>query len=255
MASVRKPLSADDVCVWYRVTGSLGEQAVRNFEATLSADELARCGRFHFNEDRRDFAAAHALLRRTLSLYSALPPREWRFQLNRYGKPATVSDQAVGLTFNLSHTRGLVTCAVACGHDVGIDVEAIRGSETRRDIAARFFSDAEQRYLSACAPHEYALRFVELWTLKEAYIKALGTGLSHPLDSFSFTFGDGGIVFDPGSGVSPRQWQFAVAIPSPGFCLAVAVRRIAVDQRYRLALQNVDVDAEAPSVWARQSLA
>ena len=254
MSTLSEPLSRDDVRVRYRATGSFGDDAVRACEATLSDEERARGTRFRFFADRRDFAAAHGLLRSTLSRYGRLPAGAWRFESNSYGKPSIVSAEAGGLTINLSHTRGLVACVVGRGVDVGIDVEPINAARPHRDIAGRFFSDVERRYLDTCTPQEFPCRFVELWTLKEAYIKALGTGLNCPLDRFSFTFeGDAGIRFDSGTEASHLYWQFALAAPLPGFRLAVAVRRVPIDRRYRIVLHNADVDTAAPTAWVRES--
>ncbi len=254
MTTASPPLTRDDVHVWYRATGHLGDDAVRDCEATLAADERVRASRFHFPRDRRDYAAAHALLRRTLSRYAAVPPAGWRFQPNAHGKPALSGADAGDLAFNLSHTRGCVACIVARATDVGIDVEPVDETRAHRELAARFFSDTERRYLDACPAQDVPRRFVELWTLKEAYIKALGLGLSCLLESFSFTFPDEArIRFDPEPNGSPTAWQFALAMPSVDVCLAVAVRCTGDLRRYRLLLRDADRDGAAPFGWMRQS--
>jgi 4'-phosphopantetheinyl transferase len=124
------------------------------------------------------------------------------------------------------------------GTDVGIDVEGVKHSPTQRRIATRYFSEAENRQLDACMPSEYAARFIEVWTLKESFIKAIGTGLNHLLNSFSVAFdASGGIHFDSSESTGPA-WQFALAAPSPRYRLGVAVRCEAPGRRYRITLQD-----------------
>jgi 4'-phosphopantetheinyl transferase len=250
-----QPLAANEVRVWYRLTESIRDDERRDLDDALSADERERCHGFVLAHDRRDFAAAHALVRRTLSLYGDLLPFEWRFDTNSHGKPVIVAGQSTTLAFNVSHTRGLVACAVAHGTQLGVDVESINRPAARRDIAARCFSAAENRRLDAYPPHDYARRFVELWTLKESYIKAIGTGLNHPLDTCSFALaGDCGIEFDAPGETAPAEWQFALAAPAPGYCLAVAVRCASARRRYRITLQNADATDDMLRAPTRESI-
>jgi 4'-phosphopantetheinyl transferase len=251
-----QPLAADEVRVWYRLTESIRDDERGELDDALSADERERGHGFVLAHDRRDFAAAHALARRTLSLYAGLLPYEWRFDTNRHGKPFIDAGQSTTLAFNVSHTRGLVACAVAHGTQLGVDVESINRPAARRDIAARCFSAAENRRLDAYPPHDYARRFVELWTLKESYIKAIGTGLNHPLDTCSFALeGECGIQFDAPGETAPAEWQFALAAPAPGYRLAVAVRCGSVQQRYRITLQNADAPDDMLRAPTRESIA
>src|SRR5215813_3615442 len=108
--------------VTYRETAAAPEGAAADLRL-LSADEQRRHDRFAFAEDRRDYAAAHALLRRRLSAAVPIPPESWAFEAAPDGKPrlSTACRLDAPLSFNLSHTRGLVACAVAPGVDVGID--------------------------------------------------------------------------------------------------------------------------------------
>jgi 4'-phosphopantetheinyl transferase len=214
-----------EVHVWYRRTESLDEVDVSADVVVLNADERARLERFVFQRDRRDFAAAHALLRRVLSFYESVPPSAWRFTARALGKPAIVSTQAghPPLRFNLSHTDGLVACVVARDVEVGIDVERISHASSDRDLARQCFTAREIEHLDACEPDERMHRFVELWTLKESYLKALGTGLYGELKSFSFEFGrDRTLTFHPPPG-DRRPWQFALAAPTACHHLAVSL--------------------------------
>src|SRR5262249_37063214 len=118
---------------------------------------------------------------------------------------------------------------------------------------ARYFSASENRRLDACPPLEYAARFVEIWTLKESYIKALGTGLNHPLDSFSFELdGESGIQFDPPRDAKPARWHFALTTPAPGYRLALAVY-CPGDERFRITLHDANGPHDIVRAPARES--
>jgi 4'-phosphopantetheinyl transferase len=213
------------VGVAYRDTESLDEMSLAADLSLLSVGERARHARFVFAQDRRDFAAAHALLRRQLSMHAHVPPDAWTFDATPEGKPyLSDSLSGQGLAFNLSHTRGLVACAIGRDVDIGLDVESIDRTVDGRDIVARYFSPDEFRQLEDCNVADRPARFIELWTLKEAYIKAIGRGLSHPLDCFGFAFdGERGIRFIPPPDVPATPWTFALLAPSVRHRLAVAV--------------------------------
>lgn len=216
-------MKAGDVVVWCRRTESLSPADVERMAAVLSADERDRQRRFLFERDRRDFTAAHALLRQALSSCAHTLPHEWGFERSARGKPHLGPHHAAtSLEFNLSHTHGLVACAVARAADVGVDVERIGRVAVARDVASQYFSEPEVRLLEGCAVSEYATRFIELWTLKEAYIKAVGAGLHLALDSFAFAFeGTSGLHFSASS--SLPEGEFLLAAPSSDTRLAVAV--------------------------------
>ena len=181
-SAVVDPVDPGEIAVWYRRTESLSDSDLQAIDAVLSDEERLRRDRFVFERDRRDFAAAHALLRTVLSTYEATPPGEWRFERDRHGKPFVSAPQAgtPPLAFNLSHTRGCVCCAIARAARVGVDVERLGRVTDASEIAERYFAAEERRMLKACGADESQARFVELWTLKESYIKAIGLGLGIP---------------------------------------------------------------------------
>jgi 4'-phosphopantetheinyl transferase len=197
----------------------------------LDASEIARADSFHFVADRDAYIAAHALLRTMLSEAAGLHPASWRYVEGAHGKPAIASgcgDRSV--QFNISHTRGLVACALVRDFDVGVDVEA--SDRWLRDYATiyRSFSPDEAKLLSEAPPDVRPNLFFRLWTLKESFIKATGEGLARPLDSFSFRFDPVRIVFHPWSGnVEGRddvtRWQFEEFLPTPRRLLALTVGR------------------------------
>ncbi len=217
-----------DVDITYCVTERLDGRSVSVAEAYLSAEEEARRRRFVFEHDRRDFAVAHALLRRTLSLCGDRNPEEWTFVSGPYGKPALAPAcrGADALSFNLSHTRGLVACAVTRVADVGLDAECIQRAPDTLSLARRYFSTVEIAELERCSAAEQPVHFTEIWTLKEAFVKAIGEGLSCPLAAFGFTFERAGsLVLHGLARHHPQAVRFALWAPTAGHRMAVAIGR------------------------------
>lgn len=157
--------------------------------SVLSADEILKADRFRFDKDRHMSITARALLRFLLSEYTGRPPRSFVFTANSYGKPSLAGPGKTGpeisdLRFNLSHSSGMVVCGLALGREVGVDVEN-PDRKTDPDISGRFFAPSEAGLVARCPEPEKKACFYDIWTLKEAFIKARGKGLSIPLDSFS----------------------------------------------------------------------
>jgi 4'-phosphopantetheinyl transferase len=223
-------LQDDEVHISYCLTGSLNPRRLDELVAALSGDERARYERFRQARDRRDFAAAHALLRRTLSKCDNVPEAAWVFTTNAFGKPsiAAAGDDPRArsrISFSIAHTEGLVACAVARGVDLGVDVESVGRVAGGRDLASRYFSEREVAALDVCPESEHDVRFIELWTLKEAYLKAIGVGFSHPLNTVAFVFeGPSHLRFEPAPDIDPAGWQFALFVPSDHHRMAVAIK-------------------------------
>jgi 4'-phosphopantetheinyl transferase len=217
------PLDLGDVHVFYQATDAVDEKAAL---AILSGHERLRHSQFVFDRDRRDYAAAHALLRWSLSRYAPVAPEAWQFRNGPNGKPLIAGEYGgPTLAFNLSHTHGLVACAIAVDADVGVDVESVTRA-VDEGVSRRFFAATEQATIErAPTPRERAERFFELWTLKEAYIKAIGVGLSHPLSTIVFEGGvDRSVAFTPPADVDADRWRFVVFAPREDYRLAVAAR-------------------------------
>ena len=145
-----------DVHVWFQATGALGEAAIADAVSVLSDEERARCHRFRFADDGRDYAAAHALLRATLSRHGDRAPDQWRFDKAPTGKPFLIDQGRCRTSFSLSHTSGMVACAVTTDADVGIDVECVDRDVAVADVAARFFAPGETARLMIKSPWEKA---------------------------------------------------------------------------------------------------
>ncbi|HZH02911.1 MAG TPA: 4'-phosphopantetheinyl transferase superfamily protein [Myxococcaceae bacterium] len=220
-------LPRDEVHVWYARPHTLRDPVP--LFALLSPEERERHGRFRFPEDRQEYLAAHALLRVTLSQYAPVPPNVWRFRTGTYGRPELAGPAAVPpLRFNLSHTAGLVACAVAQSRDVGIDVERVDRGTRALEVAERTFAPSELRDLLDLPEKLRAERFIRAWTLKEAYVKARGVGLSLPVREAVFSPGLGAAVhatFGPSLHDLPAAWHFEQWMPTAEHVMAVAVRR------------------------------
>ena len=199
----------------------------------LSPDEHERMARFVFERDRVRFLLTRALVRTTLSRYAPVAPADWHFIANAHGRPE-ILDRPAGvpdLRFNLSHTDGLIACAVTIGREVGIDVEHV-GRRLTQDVAARFFAPAEVAHLQSLPADQQERVFFDYWTMKEAYIKARGFGLALPLGDFAFHFAPDQpptITIEPSLQDDPATWQFQQDWPTPIHRLGLAIRRTGDD--------------------------
>ena len=197
----QEALEAGAIHLWFSRPGPVSEEWL-DHASRLILPERERDGsrRFRFARDRRRFLLTRLMLRTTLSRYAALRPADWIFSANPFGRPFIANahfDRPV--QFNISHTDGLIALAIVRNAPIGIDIERMRRIEARDDIASRFFAPTEAGALRALPTALRDGRFIDLWTLKEAYIKARSRGLSIPLDSFAFSLSPGRIRFTTGS--------------------------------------------------------
>lgn len=223
-------LPSGEVHVWVvRLGNDLSPDRVRACAALLSADERERAARFRFEGHRRAWIVAHALVRSALSHYAPVPPEAWTFRSERRGRPRIAGPSgAPGLRFNLSHSDRLAACAVASELDVGVDVESTARLHRPLEIAERYFAPEEARELRSLSGAERCERFLDYWTLKEAYVKARGDGLSIPLDRMRFALGpEAGpqVSFHRSLSDEAADWQFELREPCAGQRLALAVHR------------------------------
>lgn len=177
-------LAARQVHVW-QICLEQGDDLLDRFRGTLEPDELERAGRFRFARLQRHFIASRGFLRYVLARYLGVRPEELRFSYNDYGKPGLVGEQS--LQFNMSHSHEVGLVAVTRDAAVGVDVEHIRADFASEEIATRFFSRLEVETFSSLPREEKVAAFFRCWARKEAYIKAIGKGLSQPLDAFDVT--------------------------------------------------------------------
>jgi 4'-phosphopantetheinyl transferase len=200
------------------------------FTASLSAEEKARADRFVRASDRDRFIFAHGMLRSILARYTGCRPRQIVLKTNAYGKPALAGPTGPeGLRFNLAHSGDMVLVALGRDDDLGVDVEFIRSMSDLHQMIKRCFSQEEQRYFGRLPEDQMQRTFFIYWTLKEAYLKGIGLGLSYPLEAVRMQreqsqreFGDlyAAIPMD-----RPR-WQCLPISPWSGYIGALAAETI-----------------------------
>jgi 4'-phosphopantetheinyl transferase len=222
-------LACGDVLVRWAPVGKAPPAAERGaLTALLSASERARLERFAFDEDAWHYLVAHALLRRTLARCAPVAPEAWSFRAAPGGRPEIEAPKSARrLRFSLSHTRGLVACAVCLDHDVGVDAEAVDEARMTAELAERFLSPAEVESVERLPGERRLHRLFELWTLKEACLKARGDGLAVAPGDLSFRLRAGrppAVSFAGALSGSPGAWRFAVESLASGHLVAVAVR-------------------------------
>ncbi|HEX8815971.1 MAG TPA: 4'-phosphopantetheinyl transferase superfamily protein [Terriglobales bacterium] len=161
----------------------LDDVTISRISRLLNADEQSRATRFKVDDARNQFIVSRGLLRMVLGKYLKADPTELAFRAGPQGKPELAQDGAID--FNLSHTRSLVAIAVTHAGAIGVDVERIRENVDSLQLAERYFSKQEFAWVRSHSVSKRAAAFFSCWTAKEAYIKALGGGLSIPLDGFA----------------------------------------------------------------------
>jgi 4'-phosphopantetheinyl transferase len=220
------PLALGQVDVWLTALSKVAEDEARCYERLLSADEAERSRRFLVEHARRQFLVGRALLRTTLSRYADVAPEAWRFEMNRYGRP-DIAEPAEwrGLIFNLSHTDGLVACAVGRDCELGVDVENLDRTVDVMELAPSVFAPAEIASLERAPAETRRDLFFSYWTLKESYIKARGLGISLALDGFWFDLAGAAPALHCSGRCpdDPARWRFRQHRPTLGHKLALAV--------------------------------
>jgi len=161
----------------------------------LNAEEQARAARIEAHRGERApaaFAPSRAALREILSLYVGAAPAAIDIAIGDHGRPQLSGEVAAGLDFNVSHTGSRALVAVALDRSVGVDVESLDASRDVLALSRRFFTEVERARIASDAGGDgsvAARTFYRLWTCKEAYLKALGTGFSRSPRSFEVTLG------------------------------------------------------------------
>ena len=222
---------ADDAVELTAAKLDVRPEGVRTLATCLSDEERKRASRFAFDRDRRRFIVGRARLRQLLAARLGVRPASVALVYGEHGKPALAPRHAdVDLRFNVSHSDDVAVYAFATGREIGIDVETVRVIRDADDIAARFFSRRENEAYLALDPRDKPLGFFNCWTRKEAFIKALGDGLYHPLNCFDVSLAPGEpariirVESTPGENCG---WTLHSFLTGPGLIGAIAVRKFA----------------------------
>jgi 4'-phosphopantetheinyl transferase len=210
------------------------ELSERDWRDILAPDEIARASRFYFEDDRRRFVKYRVALRILLGGYLEIQPAEIRYQYENNGKPEiALPHDSRSLRFSVSNSGGLALIAVGSGSAIGVDIEKVRPHPDFLDIARRFFSAREVQAILALSENKRQEAFFACWTRKEAYLKATGIGLLHPLSEFSVSVDPDGpaelweVKGDPDA---VTHWSLESVRPGAGYMGALAykgpVRRV-----------------------------
>jgi 4'-phosphopantetheinyl transferase len=230
----RIPLPTADLDLWHiDLDGAAhAPEAERKWRALLSPDERERADRFRFDQDRQRFSATRALLRILLAAYLDTSPEQMLFAYSEKEKPRLAGSQEnSGLAFNVSHSGSAALLGFSLRSQLGVDVEKIRSDFDTDAIAKRFFSPAEQEQLSRVPVEQRHRDFFRCWTLKEAFIKALGEGLSHPLHQFDVSLdASTGLGTPVRLGTRPdareaERWCLQTVDMGPDYAAAYAISR------------------------------
>lgn len=194
----------------------------------LSDEEQERAARFVFDLHRNRFIAGRSVLRSLLGRYLRISPAKVDFHYTPYGKPEIAGSR---IRFNVSHSEDRAIIGLTLDDPLGVDVERLRPVQDCLGLAERFFSDPERSQLASLPEELHNEAFLNCWTRKEAFIKALGEGLSHPLDTFQVSLVPGQparLVSVAGLADFDRHWSMIELLPGPGFIGACAVRRAGI---------------------------
>jgi 4'-phosphopantetheinyl transferase len=223
-------LSSGRVDLWVLTEDAVDHatELVTSYRALLTEPECEQERRFRFPKDRHRYLLTRTLVRTAMSRYVPIAAADWRFVPDRYGRPLIVNDHALAreLSFNVSHTDGIVVLAITSTNALGVDVETVH-REAPYDVASQHFSAHEYAALKALPESLRRRRFFELWTLKESYVKARGLGLSIPLKKLSFDLDTRPrtVRFDADFDDVPARWIFFQPRLSPRHITALCLRQ------------------------------
>ncbi|MDP5210196.1 4'-phosphopantetheinyl transferase superfamily protein [Microbulbifer sp. 2205BS26-8] len=244
---VSTPISINELHLWLIRDQTIdNDRTLKRFSRIISIEERLKQKNFYFKKHRQQYLITRALLRYVLSKYeNTVSPSDWVFISNKYGRPYIANKEVPQkLFFNLSHTDNCIALLVSHEEIAGIDVEWVLRKGENLGIAERYFSLREVNDMFSLPDKvSRVARFYDLWTLKEAYIKARGMGLSIPLDSFSFLFNgteEIDISFSYGIDDEPINWSFWQLIPYKDYKLSIALRRKHKVSDYRIIFREID---------------
>lgn len=218
-------LCEDEIHVWQLSPKEI--TTTPDLRHLLSTEEREKVDRYRSDEAKHTALITRAFIRLLLSEYSTLAPQQWQFNTGKLGKPE-IKDAPLPLRFNLSHNNEMIICVISLNKDIGCDIENLSRKINVNAIAKRFFSGSEYQLIKATPS-----QFFEYWTLKEAFVKATGLGISQGLDTFSFEIGDSSndesndnitLTFnDNCKEQHPENWYHSLLFPDQKHCIGISV--------------------------------
>ena len=222
------PISLDknQIHLW-RAHLDLPAIVVNELTNLLSADEIERANKFCFPEHKRRFIVARSILRQLLSNYLHLNPKDLEFAYSNLGKPSIIQSNKISfLQFNLSHSQEYALFGFSNYHLIGVDLEYLRTMSDASKIAERFFSPREFNLISNLPLEQQSQLFFKLWTAKEAYLKAVGTGLSGSLASVDIGLDQNhqtSLLAINGDPMTAQNWSIHSCFPAPNYVATIAI--------------------------------
>jgi len=225
MSSASSPIAIDEV----RAVVAHVDQFARDADARARAvawmtpEELVRFNRFRHDQDRWMFALGRSMARTLVGRELGVAPDGWRWREGPHGRPE-IASPGTDLHFNVSHSAGLVVCALGRGRELGVDLENLDRHPPDPALVARYCSRSEAADIAAQGDR-WRERFLVYWTLKEAYLKARGLGISVQLADISFALdgkGEAAIAFHNSLAGTDNRWRFHLQRHAPHHLIAVA---------------------------------
>jgi 4'-phosphopantetheinyl transferase len=218
-ATTHPTLAEGELHVW-RASLQVEPAVLTQFERHLNEVEVERAGKFLVPRAREYFVGARGFLRKLLGAYLMLEPGGVNFLYGPQGKPQLSTDHTSRLCFNVSHSDDVALFAFAIANEVGVDIERVRPDFGGMEIASHFFSEKEVVALREIPSHLADKAFFQVWTQKEAYVKAHGGGLSIPLRDFTVDFTRSEQVLGD---ITEAPWTCYALEPARGFAGAVVI--------------------------------
>ena len=224
-------INPSTVHIWKISTSSEEQETYFNL---LSKDEKLRANKFRFTKDRKTYVIAKGVLRVLSGYYLNQKPEQIEFEYSKFEKPKYKNHSR--LKFNVSHSGNYIIIGFVNEYDLGVDIEYIKKDFDVLDIADNFFSTSELDALHQIDEKERIRAFYRCWTRKESFIKAEGSGLSFPLDTFSVTLDtdlEASLLDTQWSKGEKDKWSLFSFIPYEGYIAAISVRGVFRDYLYR----------------------
>jgi 4'-phosphopantetheinyl transferase len=201
-------LEDQTIHLWW-ISLDVTDEILQTFISLLSESEKIKADRFKFPQHQRRYQAVHGILRIILGRYLNLDPAQINFTHCDRGKPYLTNDcNPLNLQFNLSHSENMAILGISRDRRIGVDLEKMRPMENAEQLAERFFCASEYALLTQAIPAERDKLFFQLWTAKEAYLKATGEGISGGLNQVE-------IALNPLRFINFHDWYLQSFSPSP----------------------------------------
>lgn len=221
-------LAPDEIHIW-SIRLDPPADVVERLGRSLASDEWERANRFRFDKHRRQYVVGRGALRALLAAYLRTRAEQVRFRYGDRGKPYLAADLEAAsdrLQFNLSNSDEMALVGFVRGGEIGVDIEFLKPMPDCEQISERFFSESERQVLRGLPADRKEEAFFNCWTRKEAYLKAVGTGLAAPLDSFDVTLAPGEpprMLTLEGSAERAERWYFEHFRPAEQYIGALAI--------------------------------